>query len=181
MVHPPPPRPTLPQPRLSLLPANVGQKEFIPFYHICDDCKTAGRIALTGRMEVTDGAAVTVSDATSAEARVADRTAVSLTDKTGAAGGTEVGVTVSEKEAADSDGCPCRHGLPVDEGWSWVIMAGECVSAGRGGLASDAHCLTVSRLTVFVISIGNIQGGGRKFLGHFKCHFRSQTSFGSIK
>ena len=29
--------------------------------------------------------------------------------------------------------------------------------------------------------IGNIQGGGRKLLGHFKCHFESLISFKSIK
>ena len=27
---------------------------------------------------------------------------------------------------------------------------------------------------------GNIQGGCRKFLGHFKCHFESLISFKSI-
>ena len=122
------------------------RKSSFPFYDIWDDCKTEGHTAVAGRMEVTDGTAVRVSDGTSAETvSVADRTAVSLTDKTEAAGGTEVGVTMSEKEAADSNGRPCRHGLPVDGGWSWVIMVGECVSAGCGGLAqccSLSHCVT---------------------------------------
>ena len=72
--------------------------------------------------------------------------------------------------------------------YNFEELPGKMESSRKGLYVSDVRDLIVSlcfewerRTALSSASLANIQGGGRKFLGHFERHFGSQISLKSIK